>query len=237
MKYISFYPDIKLKNYNVNSSNLFNLYFYLYRLLFIKNSIKVFTKQLPIVFQYKLFLYCKTSHINKYYFFFKRIIKFKSYVLISISSNYLKIFFSNVTNIFLNMLNNKFNFFIFSNFKLLNYFWRIDLVSLIKKTKKTKILKILNFFFYKNRIKLLFFINISYFRLLLTIKNINIKKIGFVNNNINFFDYYVKIINFDNIREFYINYYIYQIYLNFLYNKFKFFKYTYRMIVCKKSII
>ena len=136
----------------------------------------------------------------------------------------------------ISVLDNNFNFFIFSHFKFLNTFWNIDLISLVKKTKKTKILKILNFFFYKNKIKLLFFINISSFRLLLIFKNIKLKKIGFISNNTSFFDYYIKIAYNDAIKEFYLNYYIYQIYLNFLYNKFKFFNYTYQSITQKRQL-
>ena len=60
--------------------------------------------------------------------------------------------------------------------------------------------------------------------LILLLKKTNVIKVGFLKScsfsKSSYFNYFIKIFGLDYIKEFYINYYIYGIYLNFLTKKF-----------------
>lgn len=150
---------------------------------------------------------------------------YKSFLFVENSNVFFKNFFSKITGVLVNFLNKNFNFYIFSKLNFLNYFWKVDLKSFLKKSKKkVKFLRLLRYFFFKNNIKLTFFVNFDKLNLILLLKKTNVIKVGFLKNcnfsKHNYFNYFIKIFGLDYIKEFYINYYIYGVYLNFLTKKF-----------------
>ena len=91
-----------------------------------------------------------------------------------------------------------------------------------KIKKKIKFIKFFKYFFYKNNIKIVFFINFYKLGFLRLFDQTKILKVGFIKNFSKsiYFNFYLKIFNLDTVKEFYINYYLYGVYLNFLNQKF-----------------
>ena len=91
-------------------------------------------------------------------------------------------------------------------------------------------IKLTRYIFFRKKIKLLFFINTYLLEFMMTIHKVNIKKVGiFKKKKKFFFDWFFFLPNLDFFKEYYINSYIYEIYINFYKNKyilyfFKFFK-------------
>lgn len=91
-------------------------------------------------------------------------------------------------------------------------------MSLFKKMKKNNFYRVFKYFFFKKKIKIIFFINVYYLKLMIYFKRFNVKKIAILNKNIKnlFFDYYFNFNSIDYIKEYYINIYIFDIYINYL---------------------
>ena len=94
---------------------------------------------------------------------------------------------------------------------------------LFKKTGKKKFYKIFKYFFLKKKIKIIFFINTFYLRFMIYLKKFNVKKIAILDKKVKnlFFDYYFNYNSLDYLKEYYINFYIFEIYINYLNNKYK----------------
>jgi hypothetical protein len=180
-------------------------------------KVKPFSKNKSF-FYINIFKFFKVNFLKKFFFFFKKVFKFKNFLLVETSSLFFKMFFIKISNVTIKILENGGNFYIFNNISLIKSFWRVDLMSLFKKMKKNNFYKVFKYFFFKKKIKIIFFINVYYIKLMIYLKRFNIKKIAILSKNIKnfFFDYYFNFNSIDYIKEYYINIYIFDIYINYL---------------------
>jgi len=199
-------------------NNFFNNFFKLKQIYFKK---KIYKKNFFFI---TVFSFYSTNFIKKYFFFFKSLFKFKNYILVLNSNNAIKLFFLKISNLVYEFLKLKYNFYIFSDLRFLESFWKINLKSVYKKYKNKKkiFISITNYFFFKNKIKLLFYINKLSISFLKLMGAFSLKSVGIFNKNLKnfYFDYFFFLPNLDYIREYYINFYFFEIYLNFIKNKY-----------------
>ena len=169
-------------------NNFFNNFFKLKQIYFKK---KIYKKNFFFI---TVFSFYSTNFIKKYFFFFKSLFKFKNYILVLNSNNAIKLFFLKISNLVYEFLKLKYNFYIFSDLRFLESFWKINLKSVYKKYKNKKkiFISITNYFFFKNKIKLLFYINKLSISFLKLMGAFSLKSVGIFNKNLKnfYFDYF-----------------------------------------------
>lgn len=215
-------------------NNHFNLTFFFVKIL---NNSKLELKNIKVYAN--IFIFLKLTFVKKYLFFFEKIYKYKSYIFLKKSSKFFISFFTKISSLLTDFLNNDFMFYIFSKNNYLNNFFNVKFSTLlVKLKKKNKVLIFMKYFFFLKKIKLVFFVNSDNLRFLFLFKHLNVKKVGFTSNfkKHNNFDFFLKIFDIDPLKEFYITHFIFDIFLKNIHKKYLNFYFKFLKNIHKKSI-
>ena len=163
------------------------------------------------------------SFLKNYELTFLSVLKINNSLIVQIKSNYLNSFLTTLSSLITNVIQNKHNFYTFSNNSIFNMFWKLNLSDYFKLgKKKSSFKKIILYFLFKNKIKLLISVNFYNFKFLKFIEKLNVVKVGFVNNSsLGHYYHHYLYLPYINIQcELYLYNYILSIFLKCLHLKF-----------------
>lgn len=219
---------------NINSDLKFIHFFYTKLSFFYNFSNK--NKIFNILFKNKInfFFFIKKSSIKKYYYFFKYFLKINNYVFLKCSNLFFYKSLQNYINTIYNLSSININFFFLSDNNNFNFFWNFDSNFFSKNFNKNSFARFLITFFKKNNIKMLVFLDNSFFNLLPFFKKFSLLTSGLINFNINskFLDIPLYLDNMSYYNKYFFYNLTYKIFLLSLSNKY--FNYTRTYLKFKK---
>jgi hypothetical protein len=112
--------------------------------------------------------------------------------------------------------------YIFSKYAFFNMFWKLNLSKIFVKTRgSVKFKKLAMFYIYKHNIKTIISLNFQFFRYLKFINQINIKKIGIIDNisDANYFHYHLTLPSVSFVNQIIFYHFLINIYLQHLQRK------------------
>jgi hypothetical protein len=147
---------------------------------------------------------------------------YKNFYLLTLKSNLVNEFFNNVASTLVATFQLGHSMYIFSKYTFFNMFWKLNLSKIFVKTGGSlKFKKLTMFFLYKYNIKTIVSINFQFFRYLKFINQINIKKIGIIDNSeaANYFHYHLILPSMSFINQTIFYHFLINTYLQHLQSK------------------
>ena len=218
--------------FNINSSfKYIHLFYSKLGFFYLKtNKKQIFNN----IFKNKInfFFFVKKASIKKYYYFFKYFLKISDYAFIKCSN----LFFYRSLHTYINTLYNisslGINFFFLSKNSNFNFLWNFDVNFFSKNFNKSSFLRFLVNFFKKNNIKMLIFLDKTFFNLLPFFKKFSFLISGLISFNIhtNFLDVPLYLDNLSLYNKYFFYNLTYKVYILSLSNKYFYYIQSYLKI-------